>query len=429
MGDSSAGVTPTHSLMNNAVTKISMSSSRASYSQAAQYVNFPKKSQAIVTDAVEGITIKDYTVAVGKIIGPDNIRFVSRISQGRVCLYLSSDTLVNQLLQSHKKININNTVVEFRPLVSTAKRVILSNVCPIIPHSIIENKLAELNVSKTSQITFIRAGMSEPGYAHVLSFRRQVYIKPEDIEKLPSVMQIHFDNTVYWIYISTDKVSCFRCKEEGHLAKYCQNSELSEQADNSQESLNTTQQNNTQDSSHSSPIVDSPSTSNIQKETHQEEFKTPVQVGTKRAHSNSTYSNESNDNNEKNLSNDTQTDTSKKGNKSSKGKRLKNAITVSELETQLDPAREFLLLEETKENSLTYESIVKLLEKTYRNTDPHSTALTFTQDIPTLIETLKKTELLIVHKNLKNRISRLVKKLSDPKKEDTASEGLSSSEE
>nr|XP_012147361.1 PREDICTED: uncharacterized protein LOC105663392 [Megachile rotundata] len=113
------------------------------------------------------------------------------ISHGRVCLYLSSETTVDNLNTTNKSINVNNHTLELRPLLSKAKRVILSNVCPIIPHSVIEAKLLELNVTKKSQISFIKAGMNDPGYTHILSFRKQVYIEPEDINKLPNNEGVH----------------------------------------------------------------------------------------------------------------------------------------------------------------------------------------------------------------------------------------------
>ena len=212
--------------LNNTVTTPIMS---FSYSQAAQQVNFPTKEQAIVTDALEGVSIKDYTVTIGNITDPRNIRFVSRISHGRICLYLNSQETVDKLLNTHKFINIGTHTLQLRPLVSKSKRIILSNVCPIIPHKVIEDKLTDLNIALKSQISFIRAGMNDPRYSHILSFRRQVYVDPEDIKNLPETIQVNFENTLYWIYISTDRLTCFLCKEEGHLAKYCHNGESSNQ--------------------------------------------------------------------------------------------------------------------------------------------------------------------------------------------------------
>lgn len=184
---------------------------KVSYAQITQQTTYPTKEQAIVLDAIDGITIKEYTIAIGNIIGPN----------GRVCIYCSNQEIVDKLINSHTKIKINSQILEIRPLISKTKRVILSNVCPIIPHSVIETKISEIKIKPASQITFIRAGINDPGYTHILSFRRQFYIQPEDVDKLPEHIQIIFDNTEYWIYISTDNITCFICKDVGHLAKHC----------------------------------------------------------------------------------------------------------------------------------------------------------------------------------------------------------------
>ena len=152
--------------------------STSSYAQIAQQTQFPTREQAIVLDSVEGISIQEYTVAIGKITDPKNIRFVSRISHGRVCLYLNSKENANKLTESNKKIIIGQHVLEIRPLISKAKRIILSNVCPIIPHHIIQEELVKHNIRLSSQITFIRAGINDPSYAHVLSLEdRYTFIR------------------------------------------------------------------------------------------------------------------------------------------------------------------------------------------------------------------------------------------------------------
>ncbi|KAK2574834.1 hypothetical protein KPH14_012937, partial [Odynerus spinipes] len=64
-------------------------------------------------------------------------------------------------------------------------------------------------------------GIDEPGFTHITSFRRQVFIDPDDIEKLPKEFTINYEETLYHIYVSTDKITCFVCKQDGHTAKYC----------------------------------------------------------------------------------------------------------------------------------------------------------------------------------------------------------------
>ena len=103
------------------------------YSQAAQESMFPTKVQAIVSDAIDGLTLKEYTQADCNLINPSNIRFVSRISRNRVCLYLANKDIVNEKVKK-TKVKIGDSILEIRPLISKHQRIIISNVCSIIPH-------------------------------------------------------------------------------------------------------------------------------------------------------------------------------------------------------------------------------------------------------------------------------------------------------
>jgi hypothetical protein len=192
------------------------------YASAAQRYTFPSKEQAIVMDSIDGVQLNEYIFAISKLVNPSDIKFASKMSMNRVCLYLSNKELVNSLIGKHRSINIGNATVSIRPLITKYTRVVLSNVCPVIPHHVIETKLRKLNIRLASSITFLRVGISQPGFSHILSFRRQVYIHPDDVSKVPSSLKIDFDETSYWLYLSTDGVSCFLCKERGHLARNCE---------------------------------------------------------------------------------------------------------------------------------------------------------------------------------------------------------------
>lgn len=75
-----------------------------------------------------------------------------------------------------------------------------------------------------SQISFLRAGLSEPGFSHMPSLRRQIFIKPEDADKLPPPLNIFYEDTSFWIYLSGDNINCYLCKKEGYLSKGCPDS-------------------------------------------------------------------------------------------------------------------------------------------------------------------------------------------------------------
>ena len=191
------------------------------YADAISAQQFPTKDQAILIEALNNVQIKEYIAALSLIISPTLIRFASRISNNRICIYLANKTTAQELVEVHRNITVHNTTLPTRPLISQNKRIVLSNVPPFIPHKDIEVIIKSLNVNTVSPITFLRAGLNEPEWTHIMSFRRQVYINPADIDKLPDSLKMTVDETAYYIYISTDTQTCFHCKKEGHLAKHC----------------------------------------------------------------------------------------------------------------------------------------------------------------------------------------------------------------
>lgn len=194
---------------------------KMNYAKVSQSLNFPKRDQAIVLQAVNGFTVKDYVSEIIKITDKENIRFVSRISNGRVCIYLPSKKIADELVEQRQKIKIGDTEINISPLKLPSKRIIISNVYPEIPHYLIEKELNERQIRMESNISFIRAGMPDLGIQHAFSFRRQVYINQEDVDKIPKSIPITFEDMQYWIILSTDGLSCFICKGVGHLAKHC----------------------------------------------------------------------------------------------------------------------------------------------------------------------------------------------------------------
>lgn len=204
---------------NSTRSNVNNKSSYASVTQAP-----PSKEQAIVIEAVDQITLKEYVLAVGKLTDPSNIRYVSRISNARICIYLANKKAAEDLVTKYPKVQISNMSLELRPLVTQNVRVVISNVSPVIPDCVIEDHLSNIGIKLASGLRPVRAGISEPGFTHILSFRRQMFIHPTDLAKLPVSLQIRYEDTNYWVYFTTDTtITCFLCKQEGHLAKQCKN--------------------------------------------------------------------------------------------------------------------------------------------------------------------------------------------------------------
>ena len=194
---------------------------KSSYAAMTNKLIFPKRDQAVILDCVEGLERNDYIYAVGDIVKPANVIFASRISNDRMCIYLSKKELVDNLTERYEKIKIGEHSVNIRPLMIKMQRIVLSNVSPTIPHSLIEETLDKLNINRGSPVSFLKVGLIREGYSHVQSFRRQTFVNPNDICKLPEIIKVNYEDTNYYIYPSLDVLKCFMCKKEGHIAKNC----------------------------------------------------------------------------------------------------------------------------------------------------------------------------------------------------------------
>lgn len=200
----------------------STSQSYSTIARTATKAIFPTKSQAIIIDAKESYKLFDYVESLGTIVDPKNITFASRISNNRICIYLSSAKLVDSLMKS-PNIKLGNTEIPIRRLVTPAKRIVISNAHPIIPHDVIEESLKKMNLKIVSPVSYLRAGMPKEGFTHLLSFRRQVYVSANEDNQtvFPSSIMISFDDSNYRLYLTTDSMECYRCRKPGHLAKNC----------------------------------------------------------------------------------------------------------------------------------------------------------------------------------------------------------------
>ena len=97
----------------------------------------------------------------------------------------------------------------------------ISNVCPSIPNATILQALHSLNILPTSQINYLKAGINIKGYEQILSFRRQIYIKHEDIQKLPRSLTLNHNQAQFRIFFTDDTITCYTCHKTGHTSNTC----------------------------------------------------------------------------------------------------------------------------------------------------------------------------------------------------------------
>jgi hypothetical protein len=92
----------------------------------------PNKKFGVIFDSVEGLAIEIYLRNIAEKAGGSNIKYASRLSGERVCVYLAAESFVKEL-SDQRGITIDTTFVQCRPYVMISFRVVLSNVCLKFP--------------------------------------------------------------------------------------------------------------------------------------------------------------------------------------------------------------------------------------------------------------------------------------------------------
>lgn len=157
--------------VNTSTSSINTNINIQSFASTVANSLIPKKDQALLIDIDDNIPHKDYIIAIGNLVQPSNILFASRISKGRLCIFLSSSSLVNNLIDNNPFITIQHQQIKIRKFFNPNKRIILSNVYPNIPPDIIANEFIKLNIPLCTPITPLRAGIQVEDFTHILSFR------------------------------------------------------------------------------------------------------------------------------------------------------------------------------------------------------------------------------------------------------------------
>lgn len=106
----------------------------------------PKKDQGLIIESIEGLKIKQYLEAIGNIIGVENIIYASRLSRDRICIYLNSRDLINEITENFDHISIDEYNLNIRPLMLRAKKYYLNRVCPSIPSSYLHDTISALGI-------------------------------------------------------------------------------------------------------------------------------------------------------------------------------------------------------------------------------------------------------------------------------------------
>ena len=412
---------------SHTLTQEPHSNSQLNVSRSYASATRPKNDQAIIMESLPDCTNDDYLDGLEQIININDVVCISKISGSRIIVFLSKKSLADQL--KDKKVLVKNNSVNIRPYIESNKRVVISNISPVVPNEIITDALKKIGIIPVSQIIYIRAGLHKPGRSHIISYRRQMYIKQEDEKILPESVQINYDNVNYWIYMSTDTTNCFVCKQSGHVAKLCpqaQEISLASQTStfhtqtNTEENLHTyTQDGN---SINISTAVKRPPPSSTTSEATQESIQLNSANIENIENKPSTVKNAMTKNKDTN-------DFKKPKNK----KRRTNSNTIQneqitndklkDLENSLSSIKQ-AIEDATCKYGLTYDSFKEFLEKSWGQNNVIAIATNISPDFNNLIYTMDEVYDKVKEKSLKSRFTRLKKKMllqSDTESESDAS--------
>lgn len=386
-----------------------------SYSQAAKHTpvdTFPEREQAIILSVVEDLKLVDYVATVGKIIGPKNVIFASKISNNRVCIYLANTNLVDFIVSNHSITTISNKEVHIRRLVTPAKRVIFSNVSPNIPHYLLEAAIHNLGFQKASPVSFLRASLPTEEFGHVLSFRRQIYVHPDDTIALPSSIVINHKDLSFRIFLSYDELICFACKQVGHIANNCPNKIDTNTgytaADDTLHTTDTHLQNDTVQNTIEEVINNSESPV-------QDTINQPITPDIPRPEKRGAPSTSSLTSPSISVNEETITDLEKfvkpskdlTSNKHKKPKRSDSLESINMLYSEILLPAKKIISEANPQFDLTFDQLVDFMENSQGSPDPLSTSLLYTKNTSGLIDMLTKIYPSITHRATKSRITKL----------------------
>lgn len=376
---------------------------------------FPKREQAIIINVMENLKLPDYIIAVGNIVTPRNIQFASRISNNRICIYLATTELVDEIVENHSSIKVGDQELTVRRLITPAKRIILSNVNPCIPHNMLERALTDIGVQPVTPISFLKATFISEEYSHIMSFRRQLYIQPDDNIQLPPSITVDYEDTSYRIFITFDDITCFLCKEKGHITKQCpkQNEQSEEDINHTQPASSNSETNPTTENANDDLIDIMDTTSSLP---HPDLNTRPIKRTSTTIESTSTE-------NLLNLQDEPQ-----------QQPEINNAITESPFVIpksqsrrprkipKVDPSASDApttneMMEPAKlkyletNPTISFEILSDFLDNASGSSDPLSLAKTYTSDVTKLLDCLTVIYPHLSHRSIKSRCTRIMKKI------------------
>lgn len=197
------------------------------YSNVVRQNQTPNKELGVILMAPNReINTMEYIRTIGNIVTPKNITHASWMGNNRFSIFLKDMTTLNKFMLNRNSVLVGATEIPIRRLITPAKRIILSGIMPYIPDTEIENILKQNGLQIVSAVTHLKIANKDDEYSHILSFRRQVFIVPPESGEIPYSIELIYENEKFRVYLESDKLICYKCKSEGHMAMTCHNLSL-----------------------------------------------------------------------------------------------------------------------------------------------------------------------------------------------------------
>lgn len=181
----------------------------------------PSRRSAIILENTQNVSQDQCLRAVADIIGGLNIHYCSRLSGGRICIYLTNESHVDKMCQERGVI-INSEFIPCRRYVSEAKKFVISN----CPPELSDDGLSELMKPYgriVSTPTRLRVTTTHQDLRHVKTWRRTIFMMiPSDAPEVPPrILITSADGLKQTLYIEKDDLFCTHCKAPGHSIEKC----------------------------------------------------------------------------------------------------------------------------------------------------------------------------------------------------------------
>lgn len=206
---------------NTNLTSNGIPSQHAVNNQETSRSYVPTRKNAIVLDNTQENTQDQCLRAVADVVGGRNIQYCTRLSGGRICMYLSNDTVVNQLCEQGG-VSIGSVFIQCRRYVTEATKFIISNCPPEMSDNDLKTLLSPYG-NIVSSPTRLRVSTNHEDLKHIKTWRRSVYIMiPSQAPEMPKRFFVNgTDGSKHTIYVERDEVVCTWCFVPGHVESKC----------------------------------------------------------------------------------------------------------------------------------------------------------------------------------------------------------------